>query len=149
MKLSSHKADRGSKLELSMTSMIDVVFLLLIFFVMTLSVVKTERELQSTLKTSKSNASQQSDFEPAIIDIVPKGGAFAFQIGSQEVVPTSPEKDLEELKRILDPFPPLAKGYGAFIRVPDEAPFQMPATAIQAAKAAGFGKKVTYVPNDN
>ncbi len=147
MKLSSHKSDRDSKLELSMTSMIDVVFLLLIFFVMTASLVKTERELKSAIKTSKQAPSQTSDFEPAIIDIVPSGGGFAFKIGSNEIAPTKPEKDTQELTKILRAFPSSAKGYGAFVRVSDEAPFQMAATAIQSAKAAGF-VDVTYVPHN-
>jgi hypothetical protein len=47
MKLSSHKIERESRLELSMTSMIDVVFLLLIFFMTTSSIHETERELDS------------------------------------------------------------------------------------------------------
>ena len=45
MRLSSHKLQRETHLELPMTSMIDVVFLLLIFFMTTSAFVKTEREL--------------------------------------------------------------------------------------------------------
>ena len=43
MKLTSHRA---SQLDMQMTSMIDVVFLLLIFFMVTSSFQKTERELE-------------------------------------------------------------------------------------------------------
>ena len=79
MKLSSHKIERESRLELSMTSMIDVVFLLLIFFMTTASFVKTERELDSGIKVERQSAGQQqSDFEPAIIDVVKVGWKIRF-----------------------------------------------------------------------
>ena len=77
MKLSSHKIERESRLELSMTSMIDVVFLLLIFFMVSSSFVKTERDLDSGIKVERQSASQQqSDFEPAIVDVVESDGSF-------------------------------------------------------------------------
>lgn len=148
MRLSSHKSNRETQLELSMTSMIDIVFLLLIFFLTTSSFVPTERDLSAASKVEKQTPSETpSDFEPAVIDVVPGNGGFVFKIGSNEITPTTPAQDQQRLNNILAAFPSSAKGYGAFVRVVDEAPFQMAATAIQAAKSADF-LAVSYVPHD-
>ena len=58
MKLSSRKIEREKRIELSMTSMIDVVFLLLIFFMTTASFVKTERQLDSAIRVKNKTAEQ-------------------------------------------------------------------------------------------
>jgi biopolymer transport protein ExbD len=137
MRLTSHKVVRGP-LDLPMTSMIDVVFLLLIFFMTTTSVVKTERELDSGIQVQKQSTSKKvSDWEPAIVDVVPAGGTFVFRVGGREVVTP------DELIEVLRPFP--NKGDGAFVRVHDDVPFDLPAAAIQACKTAGF-TAVSYVP---
>ena len=51
MKLTNRR--HGSKIDLQMTSMIDVVFLLLIFFMVTSSFNKAERELDPAIKTQR------------------------------------------------------------------------------------------------
>ena len=55
MKLSSRKIERNKHVELTMTSMIDVVFLLLIFFMVFSSFLDTERNLDSAIKVKKSS----------------------------------------------------------------------------------------------
>lgn len=139
MRLSSRRLTRGTEIELSMTSMIDVVFLLLIFFMTTSSFVKTERNLNSGITLQDESASGTSDLEPAIVDVVPGGGQFVYRIGEREMTSAS------ELTDILRQFPD--KLDGAFVRVSDGAPFQMTAAAIQACKSAGF-TIVSYVPLD-
>jgi biopolymer transport protein ExbD len=138
MKLSSHRSVGGAKVELNMTSMIDVVFLLLIFFMTTMAYVKTEKHLDSAIKVhERSSASAASDLEPAIVDVLSSGGRFIFRIGSREL-PTQ-----GELTELLRQFP--NKLDGAFVRVSNEAPFRMAAAAIQACKSAGFNA-VSYIP---
>jgi biopolymer transport protein ExbD len=138
MKLSSHKIERDSRLELSMTSMIDVVFLLLIFFMVTSSFVKTERDLDSGIKVERQSAGrEQSDFEPAIVEVVNSDGRFIYRLGSREFT------SQEELTQVLSQFE--NKVDGAFVRVSSEAPFDMAAAAIQACKTANF-VTVSYVP---
>jgi len=140
MKLSSHKIERESSLELSMTSMIDVVFLLLIFFMVSSSFVKTERDLDSGIKVERQSASQQqSDFEPAIIDVVQSDGTFVFRLGSRDF---ATQQELTEVLRQFE-----NKADGAFVRVSDDATFDMAAAAIQACKTAKFAT-VSYVPLD-
>ena len=69
MKLSSRK-HLGSKLELATAGMIDVVFLLLIFFLVTASFLPPEKELRPAIETEKKNASGASDLEKAIVEII-------------------------------------------------------------------------------
>ncbi len=121
-----------------MTSMIDVVFLLLIFFMTTMAYRLTERELPSAIRMkSRSAAAAQSDLEPAIVEIVRSDGGFAYQLGTRRI---PSRRELEDLLRLFK-----NKSDGAFVRVGDEAPFGMAAGAIQACKSAGFSL-VTYVP---
>ncbi len=120
-----------------MTSMIDVVFLLLIFFMTTSSFVKTERQLDSNIKNQDSASSSASDMEPAIVEIVNSGGQFVYRIGAREVQVAT------DLTNILRQFP--NKLDGAYVMVSDDAPFRMAAAAIQSCKDADF-TTVTYVP---
>jgi biopolymer transport protein ExbD len=137
MRLSSRKLQRESKIELAMTSMIDVVFLLLIFFMVTTSFVKTERELDSAIKVKKKSTSAPSDLEPAIVEIVRGDSAWVYRIGSRDLT------SADELTGVLRQFD--NKLDGAFVRVSDDAPFAMTAAAIQACKSANF-LAVSYVP---
>jgi len=138
MRLSSRKVERERKIELSMTSMIDVVFLLLIFFMVTSSFVKTERNLDSSIKLRERSASSSPrDLEPAIVEVLRSGERFVYRLGGRELTSTV------ELTSLLNQFP--NKLDGAFVRVSDEAPFRMTAAAIQACKDAEF-TLVSYVP---
>jgi biopolymer transport protein ExbD len=139
MRLTSRSGRHGSKIELQMTSMIDVVFLLLIFFIVTSSFHKTERELDPAIKVEKSSLSQStSDLAPAIVEIVRgDSGGFVYKLGGRQIA-SAPE--LFDVLRQFD-----NKMDGAVIRVDDSAPFDMAANAIQAAKDARF-LRVSYVP---
>ncbi len=138
MRLSSRKIDRGRRLDLPMTSMIDVVFLLLIFFMTTMAFHLTERELPSAIRVkSHSAAKDKSDLEPAIVEIVRADGGFVYKLGARQIATQ------QELTEVLGLFK--NKSDGAFVRVINEAPFGMAAGAIQACKSAGF-PIVTYVP---
>ena len=139
MKLSSRKVQQERKIQLSMTSMIDVVFLLLIFFMTTASFVKTERDLDSAIKVNEQSSATASDLEPAIVEVVPGGSGFVYRIGGRELISTT------DLTDVLRGFP--NKFDGAFVRVSDGAPFEMAAAAIQACKDADFSA-VSYVPMD-
>ena len=140
MKLSNRKQRHDSEVELSMTSMIDVVFLLLIFFMTTASFVNTERNLDSGIKVEKKSSRATSDLEPAIVEVLRSGERFVFRLGSREFSATS---ELIDVLRQFD-----NKHDGAFVRVSDEAPFRMAAAAVQACRHAGYAI-VSYVPFDN
>ena len=123
-----------------MTSMIDVVFLLLIFFLVTTTFIKPERQIASNIKVDQKESGQfQSDLEPAVIDVFQIGDKPAFKMGA---VTTS---DVEQLRKILKSFE--NKKDGAFVRVSSEVVFEGAARAIGVCKDAGFAT-VSYVPVD-
>jgi biopolymer transport protein ExbD len=123
-----------------MTAMIDVVFQLLIFFMVTASFVKTEKNLDPAIKVKKSSAAQAtSHLQPAIVEVSRAKGGYVFKLGAREIT------SQEELTRILRQFD--NKVDGAFVKVADDAPFAMAAAAIQSCKSAGF-LAVSYVPQD-
>ena len=139
MKLSSRKLNNQS-LELNMTSMIDVVFLLLIFFMVTASFVQTERNLDSAIKVNKQAAAANSFLEPAVVELTPgAGGKYVYKLGGREF---TSQKELTAVLRQFD-----NKIDGAFVKVPGAAPYEMAAAAVQACKSAGFNS-VSYVPVD-
>ena len=81
MRLSSRKVERGARIELSMTSMIDVVFLLLIFFMTTTSFVKPERELDPTIRVNRPSAVQAaSDTVNQIVSALGKLGVAKIRV---------------------------------------------------------------------
>jgi biopolymer transport protein ExbD len=137
MRLSSRKRNE-TKIELPMSSMIDVVFLLLIFFLVTSSFTKTERHLDPAVKMQESSAaSAAEDLEPAIVEVVWGDDATVYRLGAREFV------DVNELTDVLLSFDD--KSRGAFVRVADDVPFGAAAAAIQACKDGRF-TKVSYVP---
>ena len=140
MRLTSRSGRHSSKIELQMTIMIDCVFLLLIFFIVTSSFRETERELDPAIKVNRAAlSSAASDLAPAMIDVVPSGGQYVYKLGGRELTTA------KELTGVLQQFQ--NKLDGAVVRVADDAPFEMAASAIQACKTAGFGL-VSYVPLD-
>jgi biopolymer transport protein ExbD len=135
MRLTSRKARQGRAIELSMTSMIDVIFLLLIFFMLNVGFHQAERELESGLQ-GQSSGKSSTDLEPVIVEIVNTGGGYVFQLGNRSI------DRAEELTRVLRLFARTSES--AFVRVRDDSPFSMVAAAIQACHDAGF-RGVTYV----
>ncbi len=120
-----------------MTSMIDVVFLLLIFFIVTTTFVRPEREIVSAIKVNeKRAAAQASNLEPAIVDIFRQNGQVIFRVGAVK------SNELDSIKPILKGFE--NKSEGAFVRVADDVPFEAAAQAIGACKASGF-QSVSYL----
>jgi biopolymer transport protein ExbD len=137
MRLTSRKQSRESKLELSMTSMIDVVFLLLIFFMTTTAYMRPEMTLDSAIRLRERSASANSDLEPAIVEVARSGDGVVFRVGAREITSQA------ELTQVLRQFP--NKLDGAYVRVHDDVSFQWAAAAIQACKSADF-VLVSYIP---
>lgn len=123
---------------LPMTSLIDVVFLLLIYFIVTSTMSPAEAELTSGLQTERRNASAASDTQPQIVIVDVVQGQPAFIMGSRVM------RTKSELVAVLKKLP---RESGVFVKVKDFAPVQAAATALQAVRDAGF-VRVTYVPAD-
>lgn len=137
MRLTSRSIKHGAKLDLPLTSMIDVVFLLLIYFLVTSSLIEEERELDSGIKVQRATPASAADLTPAIIDVVRAGPGYVYRLGGRDITTAG------ELRSLLSQFE--NKIDGAFVRVDDGAPFDMAATAIQACKDSRF-VSVSYVP---
>lgn len=120
---------------LPMTSMIDVVFLLLVFFLVTSTFSVSEDRLSAAAKSQRVGTGA-SDLTPQIVDVVRRNGIELYAIG--EI--TTP--DPQELRRALERLP---KQPGVAIRVQDDVTVAAAAAALQAARDAGFEKR-SYVP---
>lgn len=139
MKLSNRQL-RGARLELSMTSMIDVVFLLLIFFLVTSTFIRPEREVASNIKVNENNAgAEASNLEPAVVDVFRQDSEVLFRVGAVRT------RDLEAIKEVLESFD--NKSDGAFVRAAGNVPYEAAAQAIAACHESGFSS-VSYLPLD-
>ena len=121
--------------QLPITPMIDVVFLLLIYFMVTSTITPSESRLESAIQT-ESKGGSGSDMQPQIVYVELRTEPV-FRVG-QRVLTTK-----AELLAVLEQLP---KGGGVFIKVDDLVPVSAAAAAMQASKDAGF-TKVTYVPS--
>jgi biopolymer transport protein ExbD len=115
--------------------MIDVVFLLLIFFMTTTTLATPESQLGAALQSQEGRASAV-DLEPQIVDVEPDADAPIFRLASRRFT------DAASLRDALARLP---KDQGVFVRVADDARVEWAAAALQAARDAGF-TKVSYVP---
>lgn len=127
---------RKNAVELNLTSMIDVIFLLLVFFLTNMGFSRSERELQALLR-SQAEAGRRANVERVVVECVPRGDSFVYKVGSRTV------DDLTALTALLRQLP--AKANGAFVRVNDAVPFGYAAGAVQAVTDAGFSM-VQYIP---
>lgn len=128
---------RREGITLNLASMIDVTFLLLLYFMVTTVLARPEDRLSPSLQTeSDSNAGPAADFQPQIVEVRRIQGAPAYRVGSQVV------GDAQALTAALRN---LHKPSGLFVRVFDDVPVGFAAAALQAGRDAGF-EQVTYVP---
>lgn len=121
---------------LPMTSMIDVVFLLLIYFMVTVSATPPESELSSTLSPQSEQPGAGAQLTPQIVHVERAGDAAVYRLGSHRLTTRA------ELVRVLRELP---KDSGVVVRVANDVPVEAAAAALQACKDSGF-TKVSYVP---
>ncbi len=136
MQLTDKAHRERSPLTLPMTSMIDVVFLLLIFFLVTANFSEREDRVTSTIQSERTGASA-SQLQPQIVSVELISGRVGFRIGERVVFTNI------ALRAILEQLP---KDAGIAVKVDDRVPIQAAATALQAAHDAGFTKR-SYVPS--
>jgi biopolymer transport protein ExbD len=136
VKLTRNHHELGGNAGLPMTSMIDVVFLLLIFFLFTVSVTAPESQLASALNQHSEQQGQAGDFQPQIVSVESSGEGVLYLLGAHRIT------DRRELQRLLVELP---KGSGVVVRVANDVPVDGAAGALQTCKDAGF-EKVSYVP---
>ncbi|MEN0021217.1 MAG: biopolymer transporter ExbD [Planctomycetota bacterium] len=139
MRLAPRNEHRDSGLlgDLPLTTMVDVVFLLLVYFMVVSSLTPREAELAAALEAQQEPTSSAADFQPQVVTVdVDDAGGFVLSLGARQTA------DSEELRSWLAVLP---KEAGVFIEVKNRASVAAAAAALQAAKDAGF-RRVTYVP---
>lgn len=119
---------------LPLIGMIDVFFLLLVYFIVSTTLAQPEDELAAALRQQTENASV-SDLQPQSVEVRRADLDVVYVIGGRTV------KTQEELTAILRDLP---KEAGVFLRVNDDAPVWAAAAALQACHDAGY-EKLTYV----
>ena len=128
---------RVDRLTMNLASMIDVTFLLLVYFIVSTVMARPEDQLTSAIQTRDAEtAGSEIDFQPQIVEVLRLDGAPAYVIGDRRL------RDLGGLRAVLDNLP---TELGVFIRVSGDIPVEFALSAVQAARDAGF-EQVTYVP---
>jgi len=122
---------------LPLIGMIDVFFLLLVYFVVSASITMPEDELSAALRQESVEASA-SDLQPQYVEVRRAVDGAEYKVGSRVL------RSQSELERVLSELP---KDAGVFLRVSDDAPVWAAAAALQACHDAGY-EKLTYVTKD-
>ena len=130
---------RFERITLNLASMIDVTFLLLIYFMVTTIIAQPEDRLSPTLQTTSDDGSGTAqDWQPQIIEAIVLGERPVYRLGNRV---------FEDRAALLQALGPLPKGPGLFVHVTDRVPVGFAVAAVQIARDAGF-EQVTYVPSD-
>jgi len=140
-KLSSARSVEDEQAKLDMSPMIDMVFLLLIFFIVnaTAIIVKTDPEVVPPVAN---NSKRQEDGRGRIVVNVRQDGTFT----SENFDILADEKDIVDLvKRERDKIIPLGIVPKLHLRGDHEAVFKYSRTAVRAAAEAGVDQVVFAV----
>lgn len=128
---------RPEKVRLPLIALIDVVFFLLIYFVIAGTMAGEEAQLASALRADKQGKGKGSDLAPQILFVEPGStGRARFRLGERTM------DDRPALTAVLKQLP---KDNGVIIRVASGVTVESAAAALQASRDAGF-QKVSYVP---
>lgn len=137
MKFKPRRSSQIDKVTLNVPSLIDVVFLLLTFFLFSSVISAGEAQLVPAIHSkSTGNAAPAIDFTPQVVFVEVRDGHSVYRVGSR--VLTSRADLLEVLRE-------LPHELGVFVRVEDATSVAFAVGAIQCCYDAGF-EKVTYVP---
>jgi biopolymer transport protein ExbD len=126
-------------IRLPLAALIDVVFFLLLYFIMAGTLSAAEGELPMTLSTGKRAAGSGSDYSTQVLHVQIEGGTPKFRLGTRVIATQS------ELTEVLAQLP---KEPGIVVRAQDDVPVQWTAAGLQAARDAGFAR-VSYVAGNN
>ena len=130
---------RVDRLTMNLASMIDVTFLLLVYFIVSTVMARPEDQLTSAIQTRDSeSAGAEIDYQPQVVEVVSIQGEHFYVIGNRRL------GDLAGLRAVLRDLP---TDLGVFIRVSGDLPVDFALAAVQAARDAGF-EQVTYVPQE-
>lgn len=125
------------KVRLPLVALIDVVFFLLIYFVIAGTMAGEEAQLAASLRADKQGKGKGSDLAPQVLFVEPGAtGKARFRLGERSM------EDRSSLTAVLKQLP---KDNGVIVRVTTGVTVEAAAAALQATRDAGF-QKVSYVP---
>ena len=113
----------------SLSSLIDVVFLLLAYFVLTAAFALPERALTPAISVDGQGADASAEVEPQIVQVRNQRGQVVYQLGAQTHL------TLESLRSSLRKLP---QDPGLVIKAEAGTPFGAGAGALQAGRDVGF-----------
>lgn len=123
---------------LPLTSMIDVVFLLLVYFLVTSSFRDPEREIDSSLQT-EGGGTRSSELQPQIVEVIlTQDGGVVYRLGGRVM------RNRAALREVLVSLP---KEPGLAVRSERDVPIGAIAGVLQDAQDAGFIRR-SYVPRE-
>lgn len=120
-------------MRLPLVGMIDVFFLLLVYFIVSTTLAIPEEELAAALRQESQGAA--SDLQPQLVEVLANGESPVYRVGGQRLT------SQDDLRTLLEKLP---KEAGVFLKVDDAAPVWAAAAALQACHDAGY-EKLTYV----
>lgn len=126
---------------LPLISLIDVVFLLLVYFLVTSDFSQRERRLPSAVQTEGGGV-RSVELQPQIIEIMPDADGAEGGLGVRFTIGQVVVRDQASLTAVLERLP---REPGVAVRADPAAPIAAVAAALQAARDAGFEKR-SYVP---
>ena len=132
----AHSDSKRAPIRLNLAAMIDVIFLLLIFFLVSTSHSPPESDLAPALQAERVQAGAAADLQPQVLEVRRIEGTPAFVLGQRFT--TSREEILAWLA-------PLPRDAGIFVKASSELAVEDAAAALQIVRDAGFDR-VTYVP---
>jgi biopolymer transport protein ExbD len=125
---------KKEKIDISMTSMIDVVFLLLIFFMVTTSFT---RQTEVKIKLPEANGAEAEDFAKSVTITIDDKGEY-YLMGSDGESRKLPDQSRETLMRELPRLAAQAKDIPFIINADGKTPHQSVMTVLDVAGQVGF-----------
>jgi len=127
---------RSPEIQLASAGMIDIVFLLLIFFLVNSSFRPVERQVESDLTDPAARST--SLLEPLVIRLQASGNGFEFQVGGRRF------PDRIQLKAWLQEWSD--REHRVMVVGPAAAPVELSISTLNDLRLLGF-KNVSYVPD--
>ena len=135
----THQRHKLSAPELNMTAMIDVIFLLLIFFMCTMSLQLLENELPSRLPMWGEEQAAAEEFEPIQIRLTVAAQAVAIICDEQACVSFEHLTELLKLRRAIADLPVIISGE-------ETVPFGDMVSALDACHQADLERVAFSMP---
>jgi biopolymer transport protein ExbD len=125
---------KKEKIDISMTSMIDVVFLLLIFFMVTTSFT---RQTEVKIKLPEANGAEAEDYPKSVTVTIDDKGDY-YLIGNDGESRKLPDQSRETLMRELPRLAGQAKDIPFIISADDKTHLKSVMTVLDVAGQVGF-----------